>query len=160
MAKRFHPDKATTTEEKLWAQKKFVRIQETYEFLRGLSVEEINGSETVERADQEIKPANVVHDQWPNHRVADPCGDEVAGAGDHRQRLVDWSMLFVCLFVTLVVAWGIYHVAYVYMGNEKHEAIGTALLGSPLPFFFSGYLYISYMCRKEDRGRRQSKPVR
>jgi hypothetical protein len=67
-------------------------------------------------------------------------------------------MLLVCLFVTLVAAWGIYHVACVYMGKEKHEAIGTAILGSPLPFFFSAYLYISYVCKKEDRRRRQSKP--
>jgi hypothetical protein len=160
MAKRFHPDKATATDEKLWAQKKFVRIQEAYEFLKGLSVEEINGSETVERADREIEPPNVVHDQWPDQGIADPCGDEIAEVAGHLQRLVDWPMLFVCLFVTLVAAWGIYHFACVYMGKEKHDAIGTAILGSPLPFFLSAYLYISHMCKKEDRRRHQSKPMR
>jgi len=108
MAKRFHPDKATTTDEKLWAQKKFVRIQEAYEFLKGLSVGEINGSETVERADREIEPPNVVHHQWPDQDIADPCCEEVAETGGHRQRLVDWPMLLVCLFVTLVAAWGLY----------------------------------------------------
>lgn len=160
MAKRFHPDKATTTDEKPWAQKKFVHIQEAYEFLKGLSVEEINGSQTVERADREIEPPNVAHDQWPDQGIADPCADEVAETAGHRQRLVDWPMLFVCLSATLVVAWGIYYIAYVYMGKEKDEAIGTAILGSPLPFFLSAYLHSSYMCKKEDGRRRQSKPMR
>ena len=34
MAVRFHPDKAVNPEEKVWVQKKFIRIQEAYDLLK------------------------------------------------------------------------------------------------------------------------------
>ncbi len=45
MAKRFHPDKAIDPDEKEWVQKKFLRIQQAYESLRGLPIEAINAQE-------------------------------------------------------------------------------------------------------------------
>lgn len=44
MAKRFHPDKATAQDEKQWVQKKFLRIQEAYECLKALAIDNINTS--------------------------------------------------------------------------------------------------------------------
>jgi hypothetical protein len=42
MAVRFHPDKAVNPEEKVWAQKKFIRIQEAYDLLKESPTEKIN----------------------------------------------------------------------------------------------------------------------
>ena len=42
MALRFHPDKVTDLGEKQWVQRKFLRIQEAYELLKDLPVEETN----------------------------------------------------------------------------------------------------------------------
>lgn len=42
MALRFHPDKAVNPDEKLWVQKKFVRIQEAYDLLKESPAEKIN----------------------------------------------------------------------------------------------------------------------
>jgi hypothetical protein len=42
MAVRFHPDKAVNPEEKLWVQKKFIRIQEAYDLLKESPTEQIN----------------------------------------------------------------------------------------------------------------------
>jgi len=47
MAKRFHPDKATDPDEKKWVQKKFLRVQQAYDFLKALSLERINAQEDV-----------------------------------------------------------------------------------------------------------------
>ena len=42
MALRFHPDKAVNPEEKVWVQKKFIRIQEAYDLLKESATEKIN----------------------------------------------------------------------------------------------------------------------
>jgi len=160
MTKRFHPDKAANPDERLWAQKKFVRIQAAYDLLKGLSVEEINGAETVEKAKRGMEPPNVADSHWPDQDIADWGGDALPENGCRRERSVDWPMLFLCLFATFVVASTIYYVDYTYMGDGKAEAIGTAILGSPVPFCLSGYFYISVMCRRESRRRRESKAMR
>jgi hypothetical protein len=42
MALRFHPDKAANPDEKVWVQKKFIRIQEAYDLLKESPAEKIN----------------------------------------------------------------------------------------------------------------------
>jgi hypothetical protein len=44
MALRFHPDKARNPDEKRWAQRKFIQVQEAYELLKGLPIARINTS--------------------------------------------------------------------------------------------------------------------
>jgi len=42
MAKRFHPDKAIDPDEKQWVQRKFLCIQQAYELLKELPIDNIN----------------------------------------------------------------------------------------------------------------------
>jgi len=46
MAVRFHPDKAVNPDEKVWVQKKFIRIQEAYDLLKESPPEKINAPRT------------------------------------------------------------------------------------------------------------------
>ncbi|MCU0914512.1 MAG: DnaJ domain-containing protein [Planctomycetes bacterium] len=125
MASRFHPDQVADPEEKQWAQRKFLQVQEAYELLKKLPVEDINA---LRRRGASWESREVGDRPWERPagiaRVAPPY----SGLSSSPRRKIAVAflmpMFFLFLLPALVMAsWD--HIRHVWSGGRPAPVVAV-----------------------------------